>query len=137
MSADTSLTSLHDGNVFPVTSGLSATTGAQTAGAQTASPPTTDQQAAQPTEDVSSHQSELSVESDASESEGVLSGYDLVTDMMRRQDEVLGQLDELNDRIELAIDQISAARKSEIEALNAKSEQTDSDGYMPVQKKAA
>lgn len=132
MSADTSLTSLHDGNVFPVTSGLSATTGAQTA-----SPPTTDQQAAQPTEDVSSHQSELSVESDASESEGVLSGYDLVTDMMRRQDEVLGQLDDLNDRIELAIEQISAARKSEIEALNAESEQTDSDDYMPVQKKAA
>ena len=125
MSADTSLTSLHDGNVFPVTSGLSATTGAQTA-----SPPTTD-------EDVSSHQSELPVEPNASEPEGVLSGYDLVADMMRRQDDVLGQLDDLNDRIELAIEQISAARKSEIEALNAKSEQTDSDDYMPVQKKAA
>jgi len=129
MSTDTSLTnSLLDQNVFPIAIGLPATTDDQIADAGP--------QAAQLTEDTSSH-SEPPVASDAPEAEDVLSGYDLVTDMMRRQDEVLGQLDDLNERIELAIDQISAARKSEIEALNAESDQTDSDDYMPVQKKAA
>lgn len=50
-----------------------------------------------------------------------LTGYELVEDMMRRQDEVLSQLDDLNDRIESAIEEVSAARKSEIEALEAES----------------
>ena len=36
--------------------------------------------------------------------------------MMRRQDEVIAQIDELNDRIETAIKEISEARKAEIAA---------------------
>lgn len=56
-----------------------------------------------------------------------LTGYELVTDMMRRQDEVLGQLDNLNARIELAIKEISAARKCEIEALEAQRQMLEND----------
>lgn len=48
-----------------------------------------------------------------------LTGYELVADMMRRQDEVLDQLDALNARIESAINKISASRKSEIDALES------------------
>ena len=43
-----------------------------------------------------------------------LAGYDLVADMMEQQDDILAQLDDLNTRIELTINEISAARKSEI-----------------------
>ena len=69
--------------------------------------------------------------------EGALSGYELVADMVRRQDEVLVQLDDLNDRIELAIKQISAARKSEIEALDAQGQLLDDDDQAMDQQKAA
>ncbi len=44
---------------------------------------------------------------------GPLTGYELVADMMRRQDEVIEQIDELNSRIEEAIKEISDARKAE------------------------
>lgn len=54
-----------------------------------------------------------------------LTGYELVEDMMRRQDEVLGQLDDLNARVESAIKEISATRKSEIEALESELAQSD------------
>ena len=50
-----------------------------------------------------------------------LTGYELVEDMMRRQDEVLQQLDDLNARVESTIKQISAVRKTEIEAMEAES----------------
>ena len=50
-----------------------------------------------------------------------LTGYKLVKDMMRRQDEVLKQLDDLNARVESTIEQISAVRKTEIEAMDAES----------------
>ena len=42
-----------------------------------------------------------------------LTGYELVADMMRRQDEVIEQIDELNSRIEETIKEISDARKAE------------------------
>ncbi|MDE0937305.1 MAG: hypothetical protein OSA89_15405 [Mariniblastus sp.] len=45
-----------------------------------------------------------------------LTGYDLVADMMRRQDEVINELDGLNERIEAAINEIIDARKLEDEA---------------------
>ncbi len=45
-----------------------------------------------------------------------LSGYELVADMMRRQDEVIAELDSLNEKIESVIQEISAARKLEQEA---------------------
>ena len=45
-----------------------------------------------------------------------LSGYELVADMMRRQDDVINELDDLNKRIEAAIQEISDARKIEDEA---------------------
>ena len=45
-----------------------------------------------------------------------LTGYELVADMMRRQDEVISELDTLNLRIEAAIKEISDARKLELEA---------------------
>lgn len=65
------------------------------------------------------------------------SGYEMVADMMRQQDEVLEQLDDLNARIELAIKQISAARKSEIEALEAQGQWLNDDDQMSDQQKAA
>ena len=65
------------------------------------------------------------------------SGYEMVADMMRQQDEVLVQLDDLNARIELAIKQISAARKSEIEALEAQGQGLNDDGPMIDQQQAA
>ena len=39
-----------------------------------------------------------------------LEGYELVADLLRRQDEALGELDRLNQRIETAIDAITASR---------------------------
>jgi methyl-accepting chemotaxis protein len=45
-----------------------------------------------------------------------LTGYELVADMMRRQDDVINELDDLNKRIEAAIQEISDARKIEDEA---------------------
>ena len=45
-----------------------------------------------------------------------LTGYELVADMMRRQDEVINELDGLNERIEAAIKDIIDARKLEDEA---------------------
>ena len=69
--------------------------------------------------------------------EEALTGYKLVADMLRRQNEVLIQLDDLNDRIELAIEQISAARKSEIEAFEAQGQLLDDDDQVMDQQKAA
>ena len=60
-----------------------------------------------------------------------------MADTLRRQNEVLDQLDDLNDRIELAIEQISAARKSEIEALEAQGQFLDDDDQAMDQQKAA
>jgi hypothetical protein len=45
-----------------------------------------------------------------------LTGYELVEDMMRRQDDVINELDDLNKRIETAIQEISDARKIEDKA---------------------
>jgi hypothetical protein len=47
---------------------------------------------------------------------GELTGYELVADMMRRQDEAIAQIDELNERVEAAIREITAARRAEEEA---------------------
>ena len=69
--------------------------------------------------------------------QGAPSGYELVADMMRRQDEVLEQLDNLNARIELTIKQISAARKSEIEALESQEQSIDDNAPINGQQKAA
>lgn len=55
------------------------------------------------------------------------SEYEFVADLLRRQDEVLNALDDLNDRIELAIKEISAARQAEIDA-QAADQPTSSDG---------
>jgi hypothetical protein len=63
-------------------------------------------------------------ETETTSGDAPLSGYELVADMMRRQDEVLLKLDALNDRIELKIAEISAARKSEIEAMEAENAQS-------------
>jgi hypothetical protein len=63
-----------------------------------------------------------------------LTGYELVADMMRRQDDVINQLDDLNARIESAIAEISASRKSEIMALD--SELEDDSTEESVQKAA-
>ena len=63
---------------------------------------------------------------DSNQSQEPLTGYELVEDMMRRQDEVLAQLDDLNARIELSIKEISIARKSEMEAMEAELDLDDS-----------
>ncbi|MGY8748052.1 MAG: hypothetical protein ACKVHR_08350 [Pirellulales bacterium] len=44
-----------------------------------------------------------------------MTGYELVADMMRRQDDVINELDGLNERIEAAIKEIIDARKLEDE----------------------
>jgi hypothetical protein len=54
---------------------------------------------------------------------GSLSGYELVADMMRRQDDAINQLDDLNARIESAIAEISASRNSQTDDLEL------GDGY--------
>lgn len=46
-----------------------------------------------------------------------LTGYELVADMMRRQDAVIAEIDDLNHRIESAIKEITDARKLEEAAL--------------------
>lgn len=43
-------------------------------------------------------------------------GVELVASLMRQQDDVINQLDELNARIEAMIDDLSAQRKAEQEA---------------------
>lgn len=48
-----------------------------------------------------------------------LTGFELVADMMRRQDAVIAEIDELNGRIEAAIESLSAARKAEIDTLES------------------
>lgn len=48
-----------------------------------------------------------------------ISGFDLVADMMRRQDDVIAELDELNARIEAAIESLSESRKAELAALES------------------
>lgn len=74
---------------------------------------------------------------EAMEPQETLAGYELVTDMLRRQDEALKQLDDLNARIELAIEEISAARKIEIQALEAQGQLLDDDDQAMDQQKAA
>jgi len=57
-----------------------------------------------------------------------LSEYEFVADLLRRQDEVLNALDDLNVRIESAISEISAARQAEMEAANpVEKSESDSD----------
>lgn len=46
-------------------------------------------------------------------SQAELTGAELVTDLMRRQDAAIAQIDELNARIEAAIDEITSLRKQE------------------------
>lgn len=61
--------------------------------------------------DESSRENEQSQESSQQ-----LTGYELVADMMRRQDDVIAELDLLNLRIDTAIKDISDARKLEQQA---------------------
>ncbi|MDA7861841.1 hypothetical protein N9B22_02105 [bacterium] len=56
-----------------------------------------------------------------------LTGYELVADMMRRQDDVINEIDDLNKRIEAAIQEITDARKIEDEATLEFPEETDED----------
>ena len=45
-----------------------------------------------------------------------LTGYELVADLMRRQDDVITQIDALNIQIETIIRDVTEARKAEIES---------------------
>ena len=56
-----------------------------------------------------------------------LTGYELVADMMRRQDDVINELDDLNKRIEAAIQEITDARKIEDEAAQDFQHEADED----------
>ena len=56
-----------------------------------------------------------------------LTGYELVADMMRRQDDVINELDDLNNRIEAAIQEITDARKIEDEATQDFQHEVDED----------
>ena len=47
------------------------------------------------------------------ESSQPLTGYELIADLMRRQDDVISELDSLNLRVESAIKEVTAARKLE------------------------
>lgn len=76
------------------------------------------QDSAKSDEEVTS-ESTVSTEPDAidspsdSEPTQTLTGYELVADMMRRQDAVIAELDSLNLKIEAVIEEITAARKAE------------------------
>ncbi|MGI9496875.1 MAG: hypothetical protein ACR2NK_12520 [Mariniblastus sp.] len=56
-----------------------------------------------------------------------LTGYELVADMMRRQDDVINELDSLNERIEAAIQEVTDARKLEEEASLELQEEIDDE----------
>ncbi len=56
-----------------------------------------------------------------------LTGYELVADMMRRQDDVINELDQLNQRIEAAIQEITDARKLDDESVEEFQEEMDED----------
>lgn len=56
-----------------------------------------------------------------------LTGYELVADMMRRQDDVINELDSLNERIEAAIQEVTDARKLEEEASLELQEEIDKE----------
>ena len=56
-----------------------------------------------------------------------LTGYELVADMMRRQDAVITELDQLNQRIEAAIQEITDARKLDDESVEEFQEEMDED----------
>lgn len=63
-----------------------------------------------------------------------LTGYELVADMMRRQDEVIAQIDSLNERIESAIKELSEARKLEEQA--SSTDPAEPESVVPVPKAA-
>ena len=69
-------------------------------------------------------------ESSSSDASEPLTGYELVADMMRRQDEVIAQIDSLNERIESAIKELSEARKLEEQA--GSTDQADDESAIPV-----
>jgi hypothetical protein len=72
--------------------------------------------------------SSISTSDDAEviESGEPLIGYELVADMMRRQDEVIAQIDSLNDRIESVIKELDDARKLEQQAGDASDAESNS-----------
>ncbi len=68
------------------------------------------------------------------------SGFEIVANLLERQDEVLVQLDELNGRVEAAIKAIIASRESWIEAEgsddNASSQAAEPEASIPVSQAA-
>ena len=60
-----------------------------------------------------------------------LTGYELVADLMRRQDEVIAQLDSLNDRIESAIKRLDDDRKLEQQAGHSTDTEPNSADSLP------
>jgi hypothetical protein len=62
-----------------------------------------------------------------------LTGYALVADLMRRQDEVIAEIDSLNDRIESIIREITDARKAEIEASAVPSDEAAATPETPTE----
>lgn len=74
----------------------------------------------------------MTTDSETSNSEASerLTGYELVANLMKRQDEVIAEIDSLNDRIESAIKEISDARKLEDQA--GSTETADSESAIPL-----
>jgi hypothetical protein len=70
---------------------------------------------------------------DAAERSEPLTGYALVADLMRRQDDVIAEIDTLNDRIESIIREITEARKAEIEANAVPSDEQADASEIPAE----
>lgn len=73
-----------------------------------------------------------------------LTGFELVADMMRRQDEVLEQIDDLDGRINAMINQITAEREAEklaelaaLELAEQESSENDTDADRSLVRRAA
>ncbi len=78
---------------------------------------------------------ELECDSDSKTPDVVkFSEYEFVADLLRRQDEVLKGLDQLNERIESVIDEISAVRQAEIDShMSDEPESTQDDSAVDLQ----
>ena len=66
-----------------------------------------------------------------------LTGYALVADLMRRQDEVIAEIDSLNERIESFIREITESRKAELEADADNADEQTAESEIPTERKNA
>lgn len=72
-----------------------------------------------------------------SETEPAVDGYEIVANLLSRQDEVLEELNELNTRIEATIKSINVARQTEAATEQAAAMNQDSPAVTSAQNESA